>query len=129
MKAAIPVHGSVIFTISTLSDCDDADAFTFAFACAVNVGAASLKFHMPAMGATNWPPPSYSPLTELFYFNSTQGYGIAYLYDTSDKPQGYGGGGGGNFDSSSALMAMDIRTGAIKWKHEHRSGGPGAAAE
>jgi len=79
---------------------------------------------MPAMGATNWPPPSYSPQTELFYFNCTQGYGIAYLYDTSEKPEGYGGGGGGNIDSGSALMAMDIRTGAIKWKHEHR-GGPG----
>ena len=24
---------------------------------------------------------------------------MAYLYDTSDKPEGYGGGGGGNFDS------------------------------
>ena len=80
---------------------------------------------MPAMGATNWPPPSYSPQTELFYFNGTQGYGLAYLYDTSEKPQGYGGGAGGNFDSSSALFAMDVRTGAIKWKHEHRGGGPG----
>jgi alcohol dehydrogenase (cytochrome c) len=80
---------------------------------------------MPAMGATNWPPPSYSPLTELFYFNGTQGYGIAYLYDTSPKPQGYGGGGGGNFDSSSALFAMDIRTGAVRWKHAHAGGGPG----
>jgi acido-empty-quinoprotein group A len=80
---------------------------------------------MPAMGSSNWPPPSYSPRTELFYFNATLGYGIAYLYDTSDKPQGYGGGSGGNFDTRSALLAMDIRTGAIKWKHEHRTG-PGA---
>ncbi|MBO0724429.1 MAG: acido-empty-quinoprotein group A [Blastocatellia bacterium] len=82
---------------------------------------------MPAMGATNWPPPSYSPLTETFYFNGTQGYGLAYLYDTSPKPQGYGGGGGGNFDSSSALFAMDIRTGAVKWKHAHAGGGFGGA--
>jgi outer membrane protein assembly factor BamB len=80
---------------------------------------------MPAMGATNWPPPSYSPLTEMFYFNGTQGYGFSYLYDTSPKPQGYGGGSGGNFDSSSALFAMDIRTGAVKWKHAHAGGGPG----
>ena len=28
---------------------------------------------MPAMGATNWPPPSYSPQTELFYLNGTEG--------------------------------------------------------
>ncbi len=80
---------------------------------------------MPAMGATNWPPPSYDPQTELFYFNGTTGYGMAYLYDTSDKPEGYGGGGGGNFDSRSALFAMDVRTGNIKWKHDHGSEGGG----
>ena len=28
---------------------------------------------MPAMGATNWPPPSYDPQTELFYFNGATG--------------------------------------------------------
>jgi acido-empty-quinoprotein group A len=73
---------------------------------------------MPAMGATNWPPPSYDPQTELFYVNGTEGYGIAYLYDTSAHPEGYGGGGGGNFDSRSALFAIDIHNGNIKWKHE-----------
>ena len=59
---------------------------------------------MPAMGATNWPPPSYDPQTELFYFNGTTGYGMAYLYDTSDKPEGYGGGGGGNFDRAPRFL-------------------------
>jgi acido-empty-quinoprotein group A len=73
---------------------------------------------MPPLGATNWPPPSYSPLTELFYFTGTEGYGLAYLYDTSEHPEGYGGGGGGTFDPHSALWAMDIHTGAIRWKHE-----------
>ena len=58
--------------------------------------------------------------------NATLGYGIAYLYDTSDKPQGYGGGGGPNFDARSALLAIDVRTGAIKWKHEHEQRGFGA---
>ena len=81
---------------------------------------------MPALGATNWPPPSYSPKTELFYLNGTLAYGLSYLYDTSDKPEGYGGGGGGNFDTRSALFAMDVRTGAIRWKHEHgRDGSSG----
>ena len=74
---------------------------------------------MPAMGATNWPPPSYDPQNELFYFNASLGYGMAYLYDTSDKPEGYGGGGGGTFDPRTALLAMDIHTGAIGWRHEH----------
>ena len=80
---------------------------------------------MPAMGATNWPPPSYDPQTELFYLNAQLAYGMAYLYDTSDKPEGYGGGGGGNFDNRSALLALDIRTGAVKWKHEHAQQGFG----
>jgi alcohol dehydrogenase (cytochrome c) len=74
---------------------------------------------MPALGATNWPPPSYDPQTGLFYMNGTEGYGMAYLYDTSAQPEGYAGGGGGNFDTRSALFAMDVRTGAVRWKHEH----------
>ena len=89
---------------------------------------------MPAMGATNWPPPSYDPQTELFYLNGTEGYGIAYLYDTSDKPEGYGGGGGGNFDSRSALFASifarahqveartrgrRVRRGGVVGRHSH----------
>ncbi|HEY7210831.1 MAG TPA: acido-empty-quinoprotein group A [Bryobacteraceae bacterium] len=73
---------------------------------------------MPTMGATNWQPPSYSPDTELFYLNGTEGYGLAYLYDTSDQPEGYGGGTGGTFDQRSALFALDIRTGETRWKHE-----------
>jgi alcohol dehydrogenase (cytochrome c) len=76
---------------------------------------------MPAMGATNWPPPSYDPQTELFYLNGTEGYGVAYLYDTSPEPEGYGGGGGGNFDMKSTLFALDVRTGNVKWKHSHQT--------
>ncbi len=77
---------------------------------------------MPAMGATNWPPPSYDPQTELFYLNGMEGYGIAYLYDTSPQPEGYGGGGGGGFDMRTTLFALDVRTGAVKWKHSHSAG-------
>ncbi len=73
---------------------------------------------IPTYGATNWEPPSYDPQTELFYVNATEGYGIAYLYDTSAKPEGYGGGGaGGTFDAKSSLIALDIRTGNARWKH------------
>ena len=78
---------------------------------------------MPAMGATNWPPPSYDPQTHLFYVNGTEGYGVAYLYDTSDEPEGYGGGGGGNFDTRSALFALDVTTGKVEWKHEAEGSG------
>lgn len=68
-------------------------------------------------GATNWPPPSYSPQTKLFYVNANEGYGVAYLYDTSPEPQGYAGGGAGAFDTHSALIALDVMTGKAKWKH------------
>ena len=77
---------------------------------------------MPVFGATNWQPPSYDPTTQLFYVNGTEGYGIAYLYDTSKEPEGYGGGGSSTFDSRSALFALDVKTGDLKWKHELQSG-------
>ena len=60
---------------------------------------------MPALGATNWPPPSYDPETELFYLTGTEGYGLAYLYDTSEEPEGYGGGGSSTFDPVGAMGA------------------------
>lgn len=72
---------------------------------------------VPINGATNWPPPSYSPLTRLFYVNASEGYGVAYLYDTSPEPEGYAGGGAEHFDPVSSLIALDVRSGAVKWKH------------
>jgi len=77
---------------------------------------------MPTLGATNWQPPSYDPQTKLFYLNGTSGYGLAYLYDTSEQPEGYGGGTGGTFDLRSVLFALDVHTGAIRWKHEIKAG-------
>lgn len=68
-------------------------------------------------GATNWPPPSYSPQTKLFYVNATEGYSVAYLYDTSPEPEGYGGGSTGAFDTHSSLIALDVLTGKMQWKH------------
>jgi len=73
-------------------------------------------------GATNWPPPSFSPQTGLFYVASSEGYGIFYLTDTDDHPEGYGGirdqvaGAGG-------LRALDYKTGKTVWKHEWPAGG------
>jgi acido-empty-quinoprotein group A len=78
---------------------------------------------VPINGAANWPPPSYSPITNLFYVNASEGYGVAYLYDTSPEPEGYGGGGSGTFDPRSTLMALDVKTGKAKWKHEPKGQG------
>ena len=42
-------------------------------------------------GAANWPPPSFSPQTGLFYVNATRAYSIYYIYDEDAKPEGWGG--------------------------------------
>jgi len=72
----------------------------------------------PAGGGTNWYAPSYDPETGLFYVQAHKGYSIGYLYDTSPKPQGYAG-GNTNLWTQSALEAIDVRTGEIKWSHEY----------
>ncbi|MGO4211870.1 acido-empty-quinoprotein group A [Terriglobus sp. 2YAB30_2] len=77
---------------------------------------------VPANGATNWPAPSYSPQTGLFYVNASEGYSIAWLYDTSKDPQGYAGGASGRIDSKSSLIALDTKTGDVRWKHVAKSG-------
>ncbi len=68
-------------------------------------------------GAANWPPPSFSPLTGLFYVPATQGWSIWYIYDTGDNPQGWGGTDRGGY-SESMLTAIDYKTGRIKWSHK-----------
>ena len=76
-------------------------------------------------GATNWPPPSFSPQTELFYVNATHAFSEYYIFDDSEKPEGWAGndlGGGGE----SMLEAIDYRTGKIRWRHKWE--GPGARA-
>ena len=78
---------------------------------------------VPINGATNWPPPSYSPQTKLFYVNANEGYGVAYLYDTSPEPQGYGGGGSAAFDAHSALIALDVKDGSVRWRHDPKGEG------
>jgi acido-empty-quinoprotein group A len=67
-------------------------------------------------GATNWPPPSYNPDTGLFYVGSSPSYSVYYLTDTSAHPEGYGGRDSGLW-SQSALKAIDVKTGKIRWSH------------
>lgn len=67
-------------------------------------------------GATNWPPPSFDPQTGLFYLSSTPSYSVYYLTDTSEHPEGYGG--IDNFVwAESALVALDYKTGNVRWRH------------
>ena len=68
-------------------------------------------------GAANWPPPSFSPATGLFYVPATKGWSIWYIYDTSDNPQGWGGTDRGGY-SESMLTAIDYQSGKVKWNHK-----------
>jgi alcohol dehydrogenase (cytochrome c) len=73
--------------------------------------------NIPAIGGTNWFPPSFDPQTGLFYVNSVQGYSLAYLTDTDERPEGYGG-SGRTLLSQSVVKAIDYKTGHARWTHE-----------
>src|SRR6185312_3249185 len=60
---------------------------------------------------------SFSPATGLFYVNATRGFSEYYIYDDSDKPEGWGGndrGGAGQ----AMLQALDYKTGKPRWTHK-----------
>ncbi len=68
-------------------------------------------------GATNWPPPSFSPTTGLFYVSATRAFSVYYVYDPDDNPQGWGGTDRGGY-SESMIQAVDYRTGKVRWSHK-----------
>jgi alcohol dehydrogenase (cytochrome c) len=75
-------------------------------------------------GAANWPPASFSPVTGLFYVNATRAFSVYYLYDSDDKPEGWGGNDRGGW-SEGMLEAIDYKTGKVAWTH-HWPGSGGA---
>jgi alcohol dehydrogenase (cytochrome c) len=78
-------------------------------------------------GATNWPPPAYSPDTGLFYVPEHEGYAMYYLTETD--PRGSMGLGGKEEDAvgstGNSIEAIDYKTGKIAWKHVFPGGGNG----
>ncbi len=72
-------------------------------------------------GATNWPPPAYSPDTGLFYVPSNDAYAMYYLTETD--PRGAMGLGGkdelGVGSIGAYLTAIDYKTGKIAWRHRY----------
>lgn len=72
-------------------------------------------------GAANWPPPSFSPATGLFYINSMDAYSEYYVFDSDDKPEGWGGNDRGGW-TQVVLRAIDYKTGKIKWSHTYPTG-------
>ena len=81
-------------------------------------------------GATNWPPPAYSPDTGLFYVPLSESYAMYYLSETD--PRGAMGLGGKDEVSvgsiGSYIIAIDPKTGKTAWRHKFRGVGPARAA-
>ena len=72
-------------------------------------------------GATNWPPPAYSPDTGLFYVPTNDAYAMYYLTETD--PRGAMGLGGKEEDGLGSLgaylTAIDYKTGKVAWRHRY----------
>jgi alcohol dehydrogenase (cytochrome c) len=72
-------------------------------------------------GATNWPPPSYSPDTGLFYVPTNEAYAMYYLTETD--PRGAMGLGGKEEDGlgtmGAYLTAIDYKTAKVAWRHRY----------
>ncbi len=68
-------------------------------------------------GAANWPPPSFSPATGLFYVNATRAFSEYYIFDDAEKPEGWSGNDRGGW-GESMLQAIDYKTGKMRWSHK-----------
>jgi len=79
-------------------------------------------------GATNWPPPAYSPDTGLFYVPTADTYAMYYLTETD--PRGALGLGGKQelsvASTASYLTAIDYKTGKVAWRHKYQTTGTDA---
>ena len=69
---------------------------------------------------TNYPPPSFSPTTGLFYVPENNSLHITYLIDPDPRgSMGLGGmTNGGTLSYGSFIDAIDYRTGEVVWRHE-----------
>jgi alcohol dehydrogenase (cytochrome c) len=78
-------------------------------------------------GATNWPPPAYSPDTGFFYVPSADSYAMYYLTETD--PRGAMGLGGKDEQMlaymGGYLTAIDYKTGKVAWQHKYPGTGGG----
>ena len=54
-----------------------------------------------------------------------RGFGIFYLYDTSDNPMGWGGTDRGGYADQPELKAIDYKTGKIRWSIPRYGGNSG----
>ncbi|MBV9502812.1 MAG: acido-empty-quinoprotein group A [Acidobacteriaceae bacterium] len=74
-------------------------------------------------GATNWMAPSFDPETKLFYVNAQQGFTVYYLtLNANQQPEGHQGGAASPLWSKALLVAIDYRTGKVRWTREEEEG-------
>ncbi len=76
-------------------------------------------------GATNWLAPSFNPDAGLFYVSARRLWSIFYM-TAEGKPEGWAG-RDRNLWANSVLVALDYKTGKIRWQHElgHGEGSAG----
>jgi alcohol dehydrogenase (cytochrome c) len=74
-----------------------------------------------SVGAANWPAPSVSPKTGLFYVNASRSFSMFYIYDPGSNPQGWGGTDRGGW-SEAMTEAIDYTTGKVRWTHRWDGG-------
>jgi alcohol dehydrogenase (cytochrome c) len=75
----------------------------------------------------NYPPPTFSPDTGLFYINENNGLSVSYLMEPDPRgSMGLGGtSGGGGVSLGGNLDAVDYKTGKIVWRKPLNGGNPG----
>ena len=76
---------------------------------------------------TNYPPPTFSPQTGLFYVHEQNTMRISYLMEPDPRgSMGLGGtSGGGNISWGTNIVAIDYKTGKVAWRKEINSGSTG----
>ncbi len=79
--------------------------------------------HHSEDGGTDWMSPSFDPETGLFYVNAWRGYSFWYLASGADNLMNdHQGGGSASLVANSVLLALDYRTGKIRWQRDSGEG-------
>ncbi len=74
-------------------------------------------------GATNWMAPSFDPETKLFYVNAQEGFMLYYLaLNAAKRAEGHQGGSATSLWSKAMLVAIDYRTGRVRWTRQEEEG-------
>jgi alcohol dehydrogenase (cytochrome c) len=75
----------------------------------------------------NYPPPTFSPDTGLFYVHEQNSLRISYLMEPDPRgSMGLGGTtGGANLSWGTNIVAVDYKTGKVTWRKELNGGSAG----